>query len=834
MNQRIRTSGLIATFLALAILLQPLSPIANSVPGGVAYSGDTRSVPIFAVMQVGGGQPTQVISSGFLYSSRIVFTAGVQETIFDKAKGGIYVGKPGSKTTDTSGRIKVIKAFYPNSGGSELNDFVVFVLEGELAKVEPFPLLQVGQEANVREASVRGYGEYQDRCGPGVQGPCPEKPTSEISRQINVNVVSLSQAETLVGYERPQLMGQIFLQNAKSSKDGVVCRGDAGSPVIGNLGGTGVYLGAASRAMNAKICGAVGVEKVERDKPKVSTSFDGIAGITHIAPVYRFSNVIDEARNYAAQTPVPTATATPTPTPTSTQKPEAVKIENSKYQAGPNVSAEQHEIIKVIYPGNLREKAGEVIGFRIYNSKDKGGYLQAGQVLLKDVKCEFDKNTTCYLNKYRYLALSHNQGITKEWLPYNQGNTKERPPYKGNKGIGISVAAYNSKGEGARSNRLPFPICPRYIFIGMRGSGEVFSDNNPIGATNNVVYELLRGHDKINFNILEDGVPSYKAVSFAATANYLNEVVNSSTNELAIRFGEIHKVCNQNKTQSEQTKFFLSGYSQGAYGVNDLINIWEKHNGTEVKDLVEGVFLVANPAQPNTGIITAVDSLSEADPGGGASLAICGASATYRDALFISVEKGALLSRKYIEARNLVIAGIRNFISILANPLKILGLSGGPQMNNTELSKEFKQTLKNYEKAAAEVKKNANPQDIVWCNLLFMRVILKAYDRRLTDPIHVKVYQHFAPGDVVADFKTLGIDIALDLIGGGVVAPVVTSAQVATTAIESINTHTIYKNQCAWAREAISTVVAPPMPQINENGSFAEQFLSEKHPCRNP
>jgi hypothetical protein len=821
-NRAAKLSSLALVSILLSVLV---TPSANSVPEGVTYTGDTRTVPIFAVFQEGGQQPAQVVSTGFLYSSRIVFTAGVQEKFFDQAKGGIYVGKPGSRTTDKSGRVKVIKAFYPKSGNAELDDFVVFVLEKDLVSVEPFPLLQIGQESSAREASVRGYGEYLNRCGPGAQGPCPEKPTSEVPRQINVNVIPLSQAENLVGYERSQLSGQIILQNARNAQDGVVCRGDTGSPVIGNFGGTGIYLGAASKAMNAKICGAVGVEKVERDKPKVSASFDGIAGITHIAPVYRFSSEIDEARKYAAQTPTPTPTATPTPTPTSTQKPEAVKIENSKYQAGPNVSAEQHEIIKVIYPGNLSKKTGEVTGFRIYNSKDKGGSLLAGQVLLKDLKCEFDKNTTCYLNKYRYLAISHNQGITKD-----------RPAFKGNKGVGISVAAYNSKGEGARSDRLPFPICPRYVFIGMRGSGEAFSDKDPIGATNNVVYELLRGHDKINFNILEDGVPNYKAAKVDLTANYLNEVVNSSTNELAIRFGEIYKVCNQNKTQSEGTKFFLSGYSQGAYGVNDLINIWEKRHGTEVKDLVEGVFLVANPAQPNTGIITALDSGSEADPGGVGSLAICGASATIRDALLISTEKGALLTRKSIEALNLVRAGIKNFTSILANPLKILGLSSGPQMNDTELSKEFKKTLKNYEKAAAEVKKNANPKDIVWCNLLFARVILKAYDRNLTEPIHVKVYRHFAPGDVVADFETLSIDVALDFAGGrnGRIGAVATTTQVATTVIESVMTHTAYKYQCFWAREAISKVVAPPIPQINEKGSFAEQFLSEKHPCRNP
>ena len=176
---------------------------------------------------------------------------------------------------------------------------------------------------------------------------------------------------------------------------------------------------------------------------------------------------------------------------------------------------------------------------------------------------------------------------------------------------------------------------------------------------------------------------------------------------------------------------------------------------------------------------------------------------------------------------------------MLANPLKTLGLSSGPQMNDTELSKEFKKTLKNYEKAAVEVKKNANPDDIAWCNLLFMRVILEAYDRRLTEPIHVKVSQHFAPGDVVADFATLSRDVALVGVGSqkkkiGKIGAVGLAVDVATIVGESIGTHIAYKNQCTWARDAISNVIAPPKPQIDEKGSFIEQFLSEKHPCRNP
>jgi hypothetical protein len=53
-----------------------------------------------------------------------------------------------------------------------------------------------------------------------------------------------------------------------------------------------------------------------------------------------------------------------------------LEIQNSTWGASPNVSAEQHEIIKVIYPGNLREKPDEVTGFRIYNSMDKGGFFR--------------------------------------------------------------------------------------------------------------------------------------------------------------------------------------------------------------------------------------------------------------------------------------------------------------------------------------------------------------------------------------------------------------------------------------------------------------------------
>ena len=90
-----RATKVISLTLVSILLSVLVTPPANSVPEGVTYTGDTRTVPIFAIWQEGNQQPTQVVSTGFLYSSRIVFTAGVQEKFFDQAKGGIYVGKPG-------------------------------------------------------------------------------------------------------------------------------------------------------------------------------------------------------------------------------------------------------------------------------------------------------------------------------------------------------------------------------------------------------------------------------------------------------------------------------------------------------------------------------------------------------------------------------------------------------------------------------------------------------------------------------------------------------------------------------------------------------------------
>lgn len=86
-----RATKVISLTLVSILLSVLVTPSANSVPGGVTYTGDTRTVPIFAVSQEGGQQPTQATSTGFLYSSRIVFTAGVQEKFLIKPRVGFML-----------------------------------------------------------------------------------------------------------------------------------------------------------------------------------------------------------------------------------------------------------------------------------------------------------------------------------------------------------------------------------------------------------------------------------------------------------------------------------------------------------------------------------------------------------------------------------------------------------------------------------------------------------------------------------------------------------------------------------------------------------------------
>lgn len=307
--------------ICLVVLGQFITPNASALPEGIPETGSTRVVPIYVLNKTGIPQPNKESTlNGFLFSPRIVFTTGVADKVFERAQGGIFVGKPGSKVSDTSGRVKVVNAFYSTSARNEngwIDDFVIFILESDLAPVSNFPLLTESAMSNIpKEATALGYGEYLDRCA-GKTPPCASKNSSEIPRKLSLKIISLAEAEKRVGYKRPQLSGQIVVENAARPQDGVNCRGDSGSPVIGSVNGISTYMGAISWGMNTKYCGAVPIVKVLPDKPKIDSGFDGISGITFFSPVYKHQNIINEAQEYVKRNGAVQSTTT---LPTSSNK----------------------------------------------------------------------------------------------------------------------------------------------------------------------------------------------------------------------------------------------------------------------------------------------------------------------------------------------------------------------------------------------------------------------------------------------------------------------------------------------------------------------------------
>ena len=156
--------------------------------------------------------------SGFLYSSRIVFSAAHSEHRFDQSGNKIgqpfpeiYVGLPNSKAGDEKGLVRVEKRIIATnyrSNNGLLDDFVIYILEKDLLPIEPATLLTPEIEleliANKVPVRVHGYGEYIDRCKKGETGPCQKsEQSSELPRSLSSFLVTLAEAETAMGYSLP-------------------------------------------------------------------------------------------------------------------------------------------------------------------------------------------------------------------------------------------------------------------------------------------------------------------------------------------------------------------------------------------------------------------------------------------------------------------------------------------------------------------------------------------------------------------------------------------------------------------------------------------------------
>ena len=433
-----------------------------------------------------------------------------------------------------------------------------------------------------------------------------------------------------------------------------------------------------------------------------------------------------------------------------------------------------------------------ISGFRIYSSIG-GSQQQVKNFSTEEGKCKYENSVST-------------KGPSSCDLPI--------PPFtnqfKFELGKSIwSVAAFNQNGEGPRSAPLEIQLCSKYIFIGMRGSGQKYeADPLGIGTTLTNLFNAAKTHPKINGDISADGVKEYPAVpvpfklvtDLKLLPNFVNETVNRTTLHLAKRFGDIRKAC-------PDAKLILAGYSQGAYGVNDFINILEReYSKDELQAVIAGVFLIANPAEDQRGIIPTLDVYAKSKELEKAGLALCATNAGLKSFVEREASKGFAAFYK------------------ITNVFK--GIASGKDLKEVQQSaKDWDQWQKDFDKNS----KNKSVKDLPTCQLLWTSILLSAVERKLTPPIHVKTESFFYDDDIVADFCKIVFNPAGSLeskmcFGGGgdrtkSLRPLITDQGVqkvlkklslVSTSVQVINAslvHTKYALDPSWAPKLVNKVL---------------------------
>ena len=319
---------------ALVLCAPTFTQPANASYNGVIDYSNTRIVPIFR--DVNQDYPNW---SGYVYSSRIIFTAGHSElTVKENGEridlSGLpaFVGLPNSKVSKDLKKVPVVKRYLSTTmryEGGTMGDFAIYVLGEDIGNFKPAKLgtLEIQKELEDERAFVEitGYGEYRDRCKDGDQLPCSaqQPATSQEPRKLRVQVRPYDDFLGLVGYERPQVKGNLLTWGGGKVSP---CGGDSGGSVTTTYKGEEIYLSVTPNGMNGYACGAAGY-------------YDGKGGIGYASPIQAHLDILKEAENFVAAalakealekekakptptpTPLPSASPTPTPTPTPTITP---------------------------------------------------------------------------------------------------------------------------------------------------------------------------------------------------------------------------------------------------------------------------------------------------------------------------------------------------------------------------------------------------------------------------------------------------------------------------------------------------------------------------------
>jgi len=291
--------------LVMSALISPSTPVAEAGLNAPVNLDNPRAVPIFG--QQGPSEVNLMAGwSGYLYSPRIVFSAAHSHYRFE-ANGDrilnepkyITVGKPNSSVKSTEGRAKVIKTFvgdYKKSSMGGQNDFIVLVLDRDLASISAAKLMTAEDEAELVKARAEvvfhGYGEYRDRCDPGQKNPCaedrnnPNKSPSELPRIMRSNLAPKSDFPWLQGQQLTDVAQETLLTNLSS------CPGDSGSGMTTTYKGKVIYVGQAfSSGMNFYACGASNAPANEKHPRELAV----------FSPIYKHLDLIKQAEDFVAQ-----------------------------------------------------------------------------------------------------------------------------------------------------------------------------------------------------------------------------------------------------------------------------------------------------------------------------------------------------------------------------------------------------------------------------------------------------------------------------------------------------------------------------------------------------
>ena len=325
--------------LVMSALIFSSTPVAEAGLNAPVNLDNPRAVPIF-----GQQSPSEVSLtagwSGFLYSPRIVFSAAHAHYRFDNSGKRILqepkyitVGKPNSSAKSAAGRAKVVKTFVgdykKSSTGWTLNDFIVLVLDRDLATISPAKLMTAEIEAELVKARAEivfhGYGEYRDRCDPGQKNPCaedrnnPNKSPSELPRIMRSNLAPKSDFPWLQGQGLIELANETLLTNLST------CPGDSGSGTTTTYNGEEFYVGQGiSTGMNFYACGATNAPANEKHPREMG----------FISPIFKHLDLITQAEDFVAKQVTAKKSATSKPSTSIT----CVKGTLTKKVSGPNAN----------------------------------------------------------------------------------------------------------------------------------------------------------------------------------------------------------------------------------------------------------------------------------------------------------------------------------------------------------------------------------------------------------------------------------------------------------------------------------------------------------------